>query len=128
MAWALEGLGASKVTRFQINTKSVKTSMMNISIESLSLTEDTVSDVTILRIFFFLFSIAVRKNKALLLIKDYSRNITIYVLSKYLQLLGSNYYMETVTSIATKPMCRFMNNANFQSPSPKMLLMKFGLN
>ena len=41
---------------------------------------------------FFLFSMAISKNKALLLIKDYSRNITIYVLSKYLQLLGSKYF------------------------------------
>ena len=34
-----------KVHHFQINTKSVKANMMNISIESLSLIEDMVSEV-----------------------------------------------------------------------------------
>ena len=61
---------------------------------------------------FFLFFMAISKNKALLLIKDYSWNITTYVLLKYLELLDSKFflhykYMETVTGIATKPKCRF---------------------
>ena len=37
MAWALECPGSPKLTRFQINTKSVKANMMDISVESLSL-------------------------------------------------------------------------------------------
>ena len=49
MAWVSEGPGASKLTRFQINTKSVKVNMMNISTESLSLKEDMVSEVIILK-------------------------------------------------------------------------------
>ena len=53
MAWASEGPGASKLTRFQINTKSVKANRMNISIESLSLIEDMVSEVIILRNYFY---------------------------------------------------------------------------
>ena len=48
-AWAAEGSGASKLTRFQINTKSVKANKMNISIESLSLIEDMDSEEIILR-------------------------------------------------------------------------------
>ena len=64
--------------------------MMNISIDGLSLTEDMVSEVIIKK--FFLFSMTISKNKALLLKKDYSRNITIYVLSKYLQLLESKNF------------------------------------
>ena len=47
MAWESEGPGASKLTRFQINIKSVKANMMNISIESLSLIDDMVSEVII---------------------------------------------------------------------------------
>ena len=123
MAWASEGPGASKLTRFQINTKSVKANMMNISIESLSLIEDMVSEVFKE---LFLFPMAICKNKALLLIKDFSRNITIYVLSKYLQLLvntrNCNWHSnQTKVSI-------YIKNTNFQSPSPRMLRMKFGLN
>ena len=53
MAWALEGPGASKLTRFQINTKSVKADMMTISVESLSLIEDMVFEVIILRNSFY---------------------------------------------------------------------------
>ena len=53
MAWASEGTGASKLTRFQINTKSVKVNLINISIESLSLIEDMVSEVKILRNSFY---------------------------------------------------------------------------
>ena len=64
--------------------------MMNISIDGLSLTEDMVSEVIIKK--FFLFSMTISKNKTLLLKKDYSRNITIYVLSKYLQLLESKNF------------------------------------
>ena len=45
--------GALKLTRFQINTKSVKANMMNISIESHSLIEDMVSEVIILRNSFY---------------------------------------------------------------------------
>ena len=50
MAWAAEGPGASKLTRFQVNTKSVKA---NISTESLSPVEDMVSEVIILRNSFY---------------------------------------------------------------------------
>ena len=53
MAWALEGPGASKLTSFQMNTKSVKANVMNISIESLSLIEDMVSEVIIFRNTFY---------------------------------------------------------------------------
>ena len=52
MAWTSEDPGASELTRLQINTKSVKTNM-NISIESLSLVEDMVSEVIILRNSFY---------------------------------------------------------------------------
>ena len=90
MAWASVGTGASKLTRFQINTKSVKANMMNIS-ESLSFTEDIVSEVIILRNSFYFPRQSV-KIKPYLLIKDYSMNIAIYILSKYLQLLGSKYF------------------------------------
>ena len=76
MALASEGPGASKLNRFQIITKSVKVNMMNISIESLSLIEDKVSKVIILRNYVY-FPMAISKNKALLLIKDYSRNVRI---------------------------------------------------
>ena len=72
-SWA----GASKHTRFQIYIKSEKANMMSILIESLSLIEDMVYEVIILRIF-FLFFMAIGKNKALLLIKDHTRNIRIY--------------------------------------------------
>ena len=44
MAWASEGSGASKLTRFQINKKSVKADMMNILTESLSLIVDMVCE------------------------------------------------------------------------------------
>ena len=53
VAWASEDPGASKLTRFQINTKSVKAYMMNISRESLSLKEGIVSEVIILRNSFY---------------------------------------------------------------------------
>ena len=39
----IRGPGASKLTRLQINTKSVRANMMNISTESLSLIEDLSS-------------------------------------------------------------------------------------
>ena len=61
--------------------------MINTLIESLSLIEDMVSEVIILRNSFYLRSMTISKNIALLLIQYYSRNITIYVLSKYLRLL-----------------------------------------
>ena len=64
--------------------------MMNISIESLRLIEDMVWGDNFKE--FFPFSMAISKDKALLLINNYSRNITIYVFSKYLQLLGSKYF------------------------------------
>ena len=111
--------------------------MMNISLESLSLIEDMVSGELILRKF-FLFSMAISKNKTLLLIKDYSRNITIYmyVLSKYPQLLASKYFL--IISIWS---CNWHSNQTknvdfykrkkkykLQSSSPRMLQMKFGLN
>ena len=44
---------ALKLTRFQINKQSIKASMMNISVESLSLIEDIVSEVIILRNYFY---------------------------------------------------------------------------
>ena len=47
MAWASEGPEASKLTRFQTNTKSVEANMMNISIESVSRIEDMVFEVII---------------------------------------------------------------------------------
>ena len=85
--------GALKLTRFQINTKSIKAYMMNISVESLSLIEDMVSEVIILRnSFYFPWQSVKNKDKALLLMKDYSRNITINVLSKSTQLLGSKNF------------------------------------
>ena len=87
MAWASEGTGVSKLTRFQINTKA---NTINISIESLSLIEDMVSEVIILRnsSYFAWQSVKIKPY----CIKDYSRNSTIYVLSHYMQLLGSKYF------------------------------------
>ena len=60
MAWASEGPGGSKLTRFQINTKSVKANMMNISIESLSLIEDMVSEMIVLRNSFYFLWLSVK--------------------------------------------------------------------
>ena len=37
VVWVSEGPEASKLTKFQINTKSISANIMNISIESLSL-------------------------------------------------------------------------------------------
>ena len=55
MAWASEGPGPSKLTRFKKTktTKPVKDGMMSISIESLSLKKDMVSEVRILRNSFY---------------------------------------------------------------------------
>ena len=55
MAWASEDPAASKLTRFHINTKSVKAKMLNNSIGSLSLIEDMVSEGIFLGIFVFYF-------------------------------------------------------------------------
>ena len=50
-----EAITYLQLTRFQINTKSVKANMMNISTESLSLKEAMASEVIIIRIFFTIF-------------------------------------------------------------------------
>ena len=93
---------------------------MNISIKSLNLTEDIVSDVVILRIV-FIFSIAISPiaNKRLLK-KNF--NIPFVKVSAIAGPLILSHYIVILLYSIWKTKSIFIRNTCFQSPSPRMLL------